>query len=225
MDVMSPASDKQRGRPTAKRSKPAERVRDRDATKRDLVAAITTLLAREGFAGIGVNAVAREAGVDKVLLYRYFGGLDPLLEAFAEESNFWPSIDELAGDVTTMRALPIEDRFLRLVDNFIDALRRRPITHEILAWELAANNHLTAYLDRVRERRFTAVLQLMNAQDVPPNADVAAVSAIIGATVNYLLVRARTVQHFSELDIQSDAGWERIRAALHTLVRSTLQAV
>ena len=47
-------------------------------TRRRLISAVGSLLAREGFKGIGVNAVAREAGVDKKLIYRYFDGLPGL---------------------------------------------------------------------------------------------------------------------------------------------------
>ena len=71
------------------RAAPAK-IRDRESTRARLIAAVGTLLAREGFTGLGVNAVAREAGVDKVLIYRYFGGLPELIVAFGREGNFWP---------------------------------------------------------------------------------------------------------------------------------------
>ncbi|HKZ16288.1 MAG TPA: TetR/AcrR family transcriptional regulator, partial [Geobacteraceae bacterium] len=56
--------------------------RDREATRTRLIQAVGALLARHGFTAIGVNAVAKEAGVDKVLIYRYFGGLPQLIAAF-----------------------------------------------------------------------------------------------------------------------------------------------
>lgn len=43
---------------------PAGRPRDRAATEERILAALGLVLARDGFATIGVNAVAREAGVD-----------------------------------------------------------------------------------------------------------------------------------------------------------------
>jgi hypothetical protein len=42
--------------------------------------------------------VAREAGVDKVLIYRYFGGVDELLGAFGQSGDFWPSVAQVIGD-------------------------------------------------------------------------------------------------------------------------------
>lgn len=58
------------------------RPRDRAATEERILAAVGQVLARDGFAAGGVNAVAREAGVDKVLICRYFGGLPGLLRAW-----------------------------------------------------------------------------------------------------------------------------------------------
>src|SRR4051794_19019114 len=73
------------------------RPRDADATKRRLVDAVGTILARDGFTHLGVNAVAQQAGADKALIYRYFGGFAKLLQAYAESAAFWPTTEEMAG--------------------------------------------------------------------------------------------------------------------------------
>ena len=126
--------------------------RDREATRARLIGAVGTLLAREGFKGLGVNAVAREAGVDKVLIYRYFGGLQQLIVAFGREGDFWPSIRELAGDdIEAYSRLPVTDQLSRLSSNFMQAIRKRPLTQEILAWEMIERNELTAELETIRE--------------------------------------------------------------------------
>ena len=41
-----------------------------------LIEAVSTIITEEGFSKIGINKIARTAGCDKVLIYRYFGGLD-----------------------------------------------------------------------------------------------------------------------------------------------------
>ncbi|HRW79035.1 MAG TPA: helix-turn-helix domain-containing protein, partial [Candidatus Sabulitectum sp.] len=57
------------------------RTRDSEKTREAIMDALERILTREGFTGVGVNALAREAGVDKVLIYRYFGSLEGLLAA------------------------------------------------------------------------------------------------------------------------------------------------
>jgi hypothetical protein len=71
------------------------RTRDRAATEERILGAGHRARARR--LGIGINDRAR-ARIDKVLIYRYFGGLPELLRAWGASGRFWPSIDELLGD-------------------------------------------------------------------------------------------------------------------------------
>jgi AcrR family transcriptional regulator len=48
----------------------ARRAADREETERRLVAAFDRVWTRDGIQGLGVNAVLKEAGVGKALLYR-----------------------------------------------------------------------------------------------------------------------------------------------------------
>ena len=73
-------------------------ARDSAKTKERLLEAVDDVLARDGFGGLGVNTLAREAGVDKVLIYRYFGGLNGLLKAYAEAGDLWWTVEEITAD-------------------------------------------------------------------------------------------------------------------------------
>ncbi len=196
--------------------------RDREATRARLIGAVGSLLAREGFKGLGVNAVAREAGVDKVLIYRYFGGLSELMGAFGREGNFWPSIKELAGgDIEAYGRLPLAEQLSRLGKNFIQAIRSRPLTQEILAWEMVERNKLTAELETIRENTMMNFFDMFfPAMNTGP--DIAAVGAIIGAGVSYLVTRARQIHLYNGVDLQSEAGWRRLERAIDTIIEGLL---
>ena len=64
-------------------------ARDRSATSARILKAATELLAEGGFQNFGVNAVARRAGCDKQLIYRYYGGMDGLVDAIGGELARW----------------------------------------------------------------------------------------------------------------------------------------
>jgi AcrR family transcriptional regulator len=199
---------------TASKSKVGPRAeahpRDTGATKARLVEAVGTLLAREGFGAIGLRAVAAEAGADKKLIYRYFGGLPELLEAYAEGTQFWPTNEELAGrSLEELRRLPLRKRWAVVVKNYIAELRRRPLTREILRWELFGRNEVTARLERVRETRGVALTNAL-AHDLAPDVDAPAVLALLSSAVHYLLVRAEQIRWFNGIDLQSSAGWARL---------------
>ena len=183
-----------------------------------MIEAVGTLLAREGFTGLGVNAVAREAGVDKVLIYRYFGGLPELIVAFGREGNFWPSINELpGGDVVAFGQLPLAEQLSRLGKNFMAAIRKRPLTQEILAWEMIERNELTIELEAIRENTMMNFFDMFF-PSTNKGPDIAAIGAIIGAGVSYLVSRGRQISIYNGVDLQSEAGWQRLEEAIDTMI-------
>ena len=69
--------------------------KNRDRTEQKIISAVENLLLQQGFPAVGINAIAREAGCDKVLIYRYFDGLDGLLQRVADNNDLWWSVDEI----------------------------------------------------------------------------------------------------------------------------------
>ena len=49
--------------------------RDREATEKRLLDTIGKMIAEDGFEKIGINAIATQSGVSKILIYRYFGSV------------------------------------------------------------------------------------------------------------------------------------------------------
>ena len=189
--------------------------RDREATKARLLDAVGVVLARDGFAAVGVNAIAKEAGVDKVLIYRYFGGLAELLREWGASGRFWPRVDELLGaDPKAFLALPAPERYARFFEHFIDALRERPLTIEILAAEIVERNALTAVLESERERWGEEASRLLADREFARRPELRGLTLLLVAGVQYLLVRARKIRIFGGVDITSDAGWDELKAAI-----------
>lgn len=198
-------------------------ARNREATRARLIESVGNLLAREGFRAVGINAVAREAGVDKVLIYRYFGGMKGLISAFGQEGNFWPAMKELAGgDIDAFMSLPLAERASQMISNFMHSLRKRPITQEILAWEMIEQNEFTTELDIIREnimKRF--VESFMPCDELGIDTD--AQGAIIGGAINYLVIRSRNFSRFGSLNLGTEEAWERIEKAMRRIIFSLIK--
>ncbi len=189
-----------------------KRGRNRQQTETDILAAVARVLAREGFTGIGVNAIAHEANVDKVLIYRYFGGLPQLLESFGLSGNFWPSVDQLLEGLE-LEPLPPAQRLQLFFERFIDVLRTRPLTLEILAMEITAPNELTATLDAAREKWGQDLAQRLAGDRLITSNWNINISLLV-AGIQYLLLRARKTAVFSGMAIQEDDGWMEIKKSL-----------
>lgn len=201
------------------------RTRDRAATQERILRAVGEVLAEDGFGGIGINAIARRAGVDKVLIYRYFGGLPELLATWGESGRFWPAIDELLGpEPGAFMALPAAERFARFFDHFIDALRARPLTLEILAAEVLERNELTAILEAQREAWGERAGRLLATEDFRRAPELQELALLLVAGVQYLLVRARKIRVFGGIDLHTDDGWARFKVAVRRMAERLLAA-
>lgn len=202
------------GTPTA----PAPRPRDRAATEERILGAVGEVLARDGFGGIGVNAIARQAGVDKVLIYRYFGGLPELLRAWGESGRFWPRVADLLGpDPQALLALPAAERYARFFDHFIDELRARPLTVAVLAGEVNERNELTAILEAEREQWGEEAARVLAGAEWAERPWLRGVTLLLVAGVQHLLLRSRQIRVFGGVDLRSDEGWGELKRSLRAL--------
>ena len=84
--------------------------RDRDATRSRLLAAARAAFAADGYAGASVRSIARDAGVDAALIFRYFGSKDGLFVAATAADDPASMLDlppaELATALLRMVAFP-----------------------------------------------------------------------------------------------------------------------
>ncbi len=202
----------------ARRTQPTAKPRDRVATEARIVAAVGDVLSRDGFSGIGVNAIAKQAGVDKVLIYRYFGGLPELLTAYGKSGVFWPRVSDLLEDgPRAMLALPLAERYAIFFEHFIDALRARPLTLEILAQEMIERNELTAILESEREAWGVEVGQLLGGQAFADTRGALEITLMLVAGVQYLLARSRKIRTFGGIDLRTDEGWATLKRGIRMM--------
>jgi AcrR family transcriptional regulator len=202
----------------------ARAPRDRAATEERILAAVGEVLARDGFLGVGVNAIAKQAGLDKVLIYRYFGGLPELLRAWGDSGRFWPRVQDLLDVDPGLQQQPPGERWARFFEHFIDELRARPLTLEILAAEVQDRNELTAILEAEREAWGEEAARVLGGADFARVAHVNAITVLLVAGVQYLLVRARKLRVFGGIDVRTDAGWDELKAAIRALAEKFFPA-
>lgn len=192
--------------------------KNREQTRAAILKAVGQLLAQSGFASIGINAIAREAKVDKVLIYRYFGGLPELLKAFAEETDFWPELpDQLLQPDQPATPATEADRAKLLLLKFARALRSRPLTQEIMRWELLERNDLTDALASFREE---ADAKLFGHFEQREDRDIRAIGSLLAAGFTYLILRSKTADVYNGLSLDSDEDWQRLERAAGFLIDS-----
>jgi AcrR family transcriptional regulator len=199
------------------KSRPAE-SRSRPRTEAKLQAAVGTVLLKGGFGALSPTAVAQEAGVDKMLIYRYFDGTDGLIASVTNGPDFFPGFDEICGgDPQRLRAMPLPERTAAVLETYTRLLRARPLALELMVWELVERNQFTAIMETAREAvglRLTREIF----DDIGDPELTGAILAILSAGLTYLALRQRKITWFNSINLRSDEGWEQIQRGVRSMV-------
>ena len=182
-------------------------ARDRALTETKILDAAENIMARQGFAALTVSAIAEAAGVDRKLVYRYFGGADGVAERLGANAARWLGEADINEGG---RADAFED--------YAAALRADEALQQMLAWELVESSPLLRKLDRARSAAMQKRFAWLKPAAKKDHRDRAAENAVALAALHYLALRERTLEGFAGLKLDED-GWTRVRAVLRTLLR------
>lgn len=129
--------------------------------RRQLLEVTRSIVAREGFHGVSIEAVAREAGITRPVVYGHFGDLPGLLEALVDQESE-RALGQLA-DVLPPDLAAGDPRALLLgaLRGYLAAVEAEPVTWRLV---LMPPEGAPAILrDRIAQGRAAVVEQLARA--------------------------------------------------------------
>ena len=202
-------------------AKPIKR-RNRLATMERILKATQTIMASRGVDKTGINAIAEEAGANKVLLYRYFGGLNGLIEAYVQRGFFLTLIGErrLESIPPLSTDAPQVKQCEQVLLAVLTELRQRPASRQLLRWEADnGQTELARRLHTLRVEAFTAI-----ADRIAPAAceDRMAIITWLWAALVQVVLSAEVGTSLLVLPEGGVAVWARMERALIRLVRGSL---
>lgn len=192
-------------------------TRDRVQTENRLIDAIHELLTEEGFDQIKINRVAQQANVNKVLIYRYFGGINGLIDAYCKK--YKPVVSTPPIDVDRLRGAPTDELFQACFDYVIAEfrlLRNNPQAQRFL------KNDLMAYQPDV-SHPFTDEKEVQLGNMIDELGDLIQTeygrpfSAIILSGMTLLTFMAQDKRTVFGIDLSTDEGWAAIEGGLQRI--------
>ncbi|BBD07335.1 TetR/AcrR family transcriptional regulator [Desulfovibrio ferrophilus] len=181
------------------------------------------VISKRGPCKVTLSAIAIQAKVDEALITRLFGGLAHVLDDFAMSDRFWPPISELAGgDPQELSKRPLGDQMSVFFKNYLRALRRRPWTLAVMAEEGRQVCLLTHALAYIRERRALEFFEEILGDDPPPDIDLPAVILLMALAVSRTGILSTRLKSIGGVDLESDAGWERIERTIELMLTRAL---
>jgi TetR/AcrR family transcriptional regulator len=109
------------------------RPRDADATRAALLARAVGEFADRGYDGARIDEIALSAGINKRMIYAYFGDKDGLYRAALDACL--TQVLEVAQEGSVPAGLPLRVRAEAIIRRFFEYLSLHPEAVRLLAWE------------------------------------------------------------------------------------------
>lgn len=188
--------------------------RDRERTKGKILKAVGEVIEQHGTEKVGVNLIARTAGVNKVLIYRYFESVDGLMEQYVKSGEYTSTMaDEY---IDNMNIVPPEERskvLSELMQTFLGDLRERKATRDLLRWEIGTGKSM---LSDARNQVATRIVEKVG--ELPNFKDTSALMAFLTAGIYYMTIATDYREKMIDVDLHSDEGWKRIENVIDRII-------
>ena len=194
------------------------RQRNKNKSKQDLINAVGELLTTKGYSSLKVNNIAATAGLDKKLIYKYFGGTEELLDEYILNQDFWANVtSEKIPQVINDGGKELTK--LMLTSQF-DFLEKNEELQKILLWSLSEERKSLKKLIETQEKNgemiFTTITDKFFGEK---SREFRAISAIMVSGIYYLNMYAKkNGSVFCGIDLSEEEGKQEIKNAITKMV-------
>lgn len=194
--------------------------KNKELTKERLINAVGELLIDEGYSSLKINKIAKKAGVDKKLIYRYFGNVESLIQAYLRKKDFWmdrvPDIEEQAEAIRSDSGKILAGEILQ---NQLKYFYDNTEMQRIILWEISEKNALLKGMAETRENLGSELFKVTDNHFKGSSVNLRAIEALLVSGIYYLVLHAKTNgSTFCEIDINDPNGREEINIAARQII-------
>ncbi|EKU88409.1 TetR/AcrR family transcriptional regulator [Bacteroides oleiciplenus] len=192
--------------------------RDRETTERRILDTIGQMISENGFEKIGINAVATQSGVSKILIYRYFGSVEGLMATYIRQHDFW---------INFPQELPERDKLPEYLKQMfrsqIEQLRSNPTLRRLHRWELSSDNEIIVRLREQRENAGMQRIKRISELTGYPLKELEVLASVLTASITYLVMLEEFCPVYNGIPLNNNSGWEQITQGIDSLIDKVFQ--
>ncbi|WP_431610024.1 TetR/AcrR family transcriptional regulator [Chryseobacterium sp. 'Rf worker isolate 10'] len=203
-------------------------IRNKERSKKKFLDAVGKILKTKGYAGLKINDIAATAGVDKKMIYTYFGGMDGLMDEYVRTQDFW--IKATSEEVEKMKP-NLEDggkEFIRhmLLSQF-DYVYTNKEAQKLLLWTISEPRKSLKKLIDTQEENGEYIFKLLMESRFKENMEVyRSIMAIMVSGLYYLnMFASLNGSIFCGIDVNTPEGRAKIKKAISFMVDQTYEGL
>jgi len=195
-------------------------MKSREQTESKILEAVASIVESDGFEKLGINTIALKANVSKMLIYRYFGGLEELVARFIMQKDYWANTDTLI-----LNPHSVGDSIKSMFRNQIEQLRNDVTLRRLCRWELSCHNASIDQLRDKREENGCNLIKVVSRLTGCSNSEVASLASILSASISYLTLIEDQCLTYNGIALQTDKGWEQIAQGVDMIVDLWIKSI
>ena len=188
-------------------------MKNREQTEEKILEAVGSIIENQGFEKVGINAIATEAGVSKMLIYRYFGGVEELIAQYLIQKDYWANTD-----AAIINPDAVGDSIKSMFRRQVEQLRNDITLRRLYRWELFTDNQNIRQLRNRREENGCRLIKMVSALTGCPDAQVAALASILSASISYLALLEGQCQSYNDICLKTDEGWNQLMQGIEMII-------
>lgn len=201
-------------------------IRNKERSKKKFLDAVGKILKTKGYAGLKINDIAATAGVDKKMIYTYFGGMDGLMDEYVRTQDFWVKVT--SEEVEKMKP-NLEDGGREFIEHMLlsqfDYVYTNKEAQKLLLWTISEpRKSLKKLIDTQEENGEYIFKLLMESRFKEKLETYRAIMAIMVSGLYYLnMFSSLNGSIFCGIDTNTPEGREKIKKAISFMVDQTYE--
>nr|WP_315033103.1 TetR/AcrR family transcriptional regulator [uncultured Chryseobacterium sp.] len=206
------------------RKSAAGSIRNKERSKKKFLDAVGKILTTKGFAALKINDIAEAAGVDKKMIYTYFGGMDGLMDEYLRTQDYWVR-------VTSEEVEKIQPKLDDGGRSFIEAMLLSQFDYvynnkeaqKLLLWSISEPRKSLKKMIDEQEENGEYIFKLMMTPHFKEKMGIyRSIMAIMVGGLYYLnLYSSLNGSVFCGIDINSPDGRQNVKKAISFLIEQT----
>ncbi|MBB1642387.1 MULTISPECIES: TetR/AcrR family transcriptional regulator [Sphingobacterium] len=202
-------------------------IRDKERTKARMIAAVGKVIQKKGYHALNGPNIALECGLNKALIWNYFGGLDQLVEAYLTQKDFWQIgdkgvLEQMITNPGSISVSLIEELLNSQFNTFLKDKTKQKVIH----WGLGEKTKALKNIADRRELLGEELFKHVDSKFENSENDLRATLAILVSSIYYLSLQAKsTGSTFCGIDVNTEAGKERIQKTMRKILEQTFSDV
>lgn len=201
-------------------------IRNKERSKKKFLDAVGKILRTKGYTALKVNSIAATAGVDKKMIYSYFGGIDGLIDEYIRSQDYWSKvtieeIEKIKPKLDDGGRSFMEEMLLSQFDYVYSSKEAQ----KLLLWRLSEPRKSLKKLTETQEENGEYIFKLLMDSHFKENAEqVRSIMAIMVSGLYYLnMFSSLNGSIFCGIDVDSPKGRDKIKKAISFMLHHTYE--